>query len=412
MILESSMPGPHDELLVGGTRFARQEPGLALALSQALAARQRPRCLCRSPGVEMYIARLGQSYQVKRMPGTGSLHDPACASYEPPAELSGLGPLLGTAIVEDPSTGLTRLKLDFAMSRRSGANSAQVSGTSPGSGVAAGSRLSLRGLLHYLWDQAGLTRWQAGFAGRRNWAVVRRHLLQAAEHKTIGSAALLSRLYIPEPFHNDQRAALDARREARWLQIQNGAVHAHPLMLMIAELKELSPARHGYRALLKHLPDTPMLLDEALYQRMTLRFSTELALWGMSDELHVVMMATMALTTAGVPTIFELTLMLVSGEWLPLDDRHDQVLVSQLVRSDRSFIKCLRYNLAAHAGLARAALLDAAAEPVPLRIAVTDAQAVEEHVEPTDTPTWVWRALCAPMPALPNRSLSGRAVTP
>ena len=68
-------------------------------------------------GIEMYVARLGYGFIVKRMPSTGSQHAPDCPSYEPPAEFSGLGQVLGSAITEDPATGETTLKLDFSMSK-------------------------------------------------------------------------------------------------------------------------------------------------------------------------------------------------------------------------------------------------------------------------------------------------------
>ena len=51
--------------------------------------------MCLVEGVEMYVARLGDGYIVKRMPDTGSHHAPDCPSYEPPAEFSGLGQVLG-----------------------------------------------------------------------------------------------------------------------------------------------------------------------------------------------------------------------------------------------------------------------------------------------------------------------------
>jgi hypothetical protein len=79
-----------------------------------------------------------------------------------------------------------------------------------------GTRLSLRGLLHYLWDQAELTRWHPGFAGKRTWGTVRKHLLLAAEDKTARGGSLQSRLYIPELFSVDQRDAINARRTAQW----------------------------------------------------------------------------------------------------------------------------------------------------------------------------------------------------
>jgi hypothetical protein len=127
----------------------------------------------------MYVARLGEGYIVKRMPDTGSHHAPDCPSYEPPAEFSGLGQVLGSAITEDPATGETTLKLDFPLTKMPGRSTIPPTGGEGDSVSSTGTKLSLRGLLHYLWDQAELTRWHPGFAGKRTWATVRRHLLQA-----------------------------------------------------------------------------------------------------------------------------------------------------------------------------------------------------------------------------------------
>ncbi len=69
------------------------------------------------------------------------------------------------------------------------------------------------------WDQAELTRWQPGFAGKRAWSTVRKHLLLAAENKIARGNSLRSRLYIPEVFSVDQRDAINARRMAQWSQV-------------------------------------------------------------------------------------------------------------------------------------------------------------------------------------------------
>ena len=173
---------------VGGQRFETTSRGFAEAIADAHAAHRRPRCMCLVEGVDMYVARLGDGFIVKRMPDTGSHHAPDCPSYEPPAEYSGLGQVLGTAITEDPATGETTLKLDFSMSRIVGRSTLPVAGRAGDSVKTNGTKLSLRGLLHYLWDQAELTRWQPGFAGKRSWATVRKHLLLAAENKIASSA--------------------------------------------------------------------------------------------------------------------------------------------------------------------------------------------------------------------------------
>ena len=257
---------------IAGRRFEIGSRGFAEAIADAHAAHQRPRCLCLAEGVEMYVARLGDGYIVKRMPDTGSQHAPDCPSYEPPAEFSGLGQVLGSAITEDPATGETTLKLDFPLTKMPGRSHMPPAGGDSDSVVSDGTRLSLRGLLHYLWDQAELTRWHPGFAGKRTWATVRRHLLHAAEHKLARGNTLRARLYVPEPFSIEERDAINARRLARW----QGAVpvpgKAQQLMLLIGEVKEIVPARYGFKVMVKHLPDQAFAIDGLLYRRLGRRF--------------------------------------------------------------------------------------------------------------------------------------------
>ena len=214
---------------VGGQRFdaASHEfaGGFAEAIADAHSTHSRPRCMCvggsKGRGVEMYVARLAglnSGFIVKRMPNTGSQHAPDCPSYEPPPESSGLGQVLGSAITEDPATGETTLKLDFSMSKVTGRSVMPAAGGDSDSVTSSGTKLSLRGVLHYLWDQAELTRWQPGCEGKRTWGTVRKHLLLAAENKIARGHALRSQLYVPEVFSVEQRDALNARRLAQVLR--------------------------------------------------------------------------------------------------------------------------------------------------------------------------------------------------
>lgn len=105
----------------------------------------------------MYIARVEDQYLIKRMPLSGRDHDPACPSYDPPYELSGLGPLIGDA-TEIDANGRSDLKLDFSLMKRgSGAASRAIAGISEHCIHSEPGRLSLRAMLHYLWEAGKLT---------------------------------------------------------------------------------------------------------------------------------------------------------------------------------------------------------------------------------------------------------------
>ena len=407
----STGPGltaPESAYLVGGRRFETGLPGFAEAIAVAHASHHRPRCLCLIDGIEMYVARLGDGFIVKRMPNTGNQHAPDCPSYEPPAEFSGLGQVLGTAITEDPATGETALKLGFSMSKINGRSSVPAAGSADGSVATNGTKLSLRGLLHYLWDQAELTRWRPGCSGERSWATVRRHVLLAAENKLARGVALQTRLYIPEVFSVGHRDAINARRIAQWAHAVSSPGKPQHLMLLIAEVKEIVPARYGFKAVVKHVPDQAFSLDEELYRRLGRRFEPELSLWGAADNLRMVMIATFAVNEAGVPTIAELSLMPVNGNSLPIENSFEQQLIDRLVHDGRSFVKALRYNLPVGQPLATAILTDAGKSPVALCITPRGADAPQAVPGLKDLAMargsfgWVWHVTESAMPPLPG----------
>lgn len=95
-------------------------------LAAAHASKFRPRCLCQTPNPEMYVAKVADSFIVKRMPGTGIAHDSGCDHFDPPPSLSGLGDVLGRAI-QQKDDGHTVLKLDFSLTK--------IGRSAPGAGI-------------------------------------------------------------------------------------------------------------------------------------------------------------------------------------------------------------------------------------------------------------------------------------
>lgn len=387
-----------------GERFEVDAAGFTEAVALAYATHRRPRCLCRPEGVEMYVATLGDGFIVKRMPETGCHHAPECPSFESPTEASGRGPLIGTAIREDPASGITSLRLDFSLTQ--GPSRPPLA---PGchwetsTATSRGGRLSLRGLLHYLWDQAALTRWQPGFNGKRSWAVVRHRLRQAAACHTVNGRALQNRLYIPESFSADHWEAIRSRRSAFWSATTASQSGDRPLMLLVAELKELGPARHGFKATMKHMPDLGFMLDERLFLQATRRFERQFALWSASDDIRMLTIATFSISPSGIPLVVELSLMPTTREWLPVESTFERQLIARLIGDERSFMKCLRYDLRSDASLATAALTDCGS-PTPLLYIASQAspdQSAEQSPGSALDARWQWVATETRIPPLP-----------
>ncbi len=400
---------------IAGRRFDAPSDALADAVAEAHAAHHRPRCLCQPGGIEMYIARLGAGYIVKRMPETGHHHAAECPSYDPPGELSGLGQALGSAIVEDPATGETTLKLDFPLTKLPGRATMPPAGLLGDGARMNGQRLSLRGLLHYLWDQAELTRWRSTFDGKRSWSTVRSRLLHAAEGKLASGAPLRSRLYIPEVFSLDRREELQARRQAQWAHALARPGHPQRLMLMIAEIKEIAPTRYGHKAVIKHVPDQALAMDDHLYRSLQRRFASELELWGSTESLHLIMMGLLGVNANGIATLGEIALMLVTPQWIPVADVFELQLVQRLIQEGRSFAKSVRVAHRAVHQPVSAVLLDAGSPPVPLCIVLQGADSCEvlatfERFPSCDAaPVWIWDPGIGALPKLPT-ALNPRTV--
>lgn len=389
---------------IGDHTVDAADPALPGHLAAARAAKSRPLCACTNSGVPMYIARTATSgLIVKRMPDTGSAHHPSCSSYEPPAELSGLAQVTGQAIDEQPDA--TLLRLGFALSSGGGATPPPPSDTEPTVATADPAKLTLRALLHYLWDEAGLTRWTPNMNGRRNWAVVHRRLTAAAEGKTAKRAPLAASMYVPEPFRVSDKDAITARRKHRFREFApTKGSRSQRLMLIVAEVKEFGPARFGHKAVLKQVPDTALMIDEKLFGKIGKTFAAALEMWEMVEGSHLILAGTAKVGPTGWASLEQVVLMCTTSQWIPVDTGAELELIDSLAGHDRSFVRSLRYNLARTAPLAAATLTDT--DPVTgLYIADT---AAEEQRDPIDDltagsalPFWIWDT-SEPLPSLPT----------
>lgn len=390
--------------------YSAGSDGLSSALDAAKRHGVRPVCLCREPGQPMYIASVSGRLTLKRMPNSGGNHAPSCDSYEPPAELSGLGQVLGSAIQENPEDGMTALKLGFSLTKTSGRAAPVLSATESDSVKTDGTKLTLRGTLHYLWDQAGFNRWSPAMAGRRSWYTVRKYLLQAADGKTTKGSKLSELLYVPEPFSAEHKDEIAQRRMAFFSRATGrGANGSRSLLVAIGEVKEIASARFGHKIIFKHVPDAHFMLNEDLHKRLVKRFELELGLVGAVDGAHLIAIASFGVGDAGVASIEEIALMPVTENWIPFETNYDKLLIDKMTGADRRFVKGLRYNLASDRPLACMVASDTGPMPTAMYISTANGadsyhQALETLMTGSAMRSWIWRANEGEMPALPARS--------
>ena len=398
---------------IGNETVAAIDPRLPRLLAGIHGQKARPVCLCRTPGVDMYVAKINGSYIIKRMPNTGKLHAATCDSYEPPPELSGLGEV-AAAIQENPEEGLTTLKLDFSLSKIPGRKAPSPSTKDSASAKTDGTKLTLRGVLHYLWDQAGFSRWTPAMAGKRSWYVLHKYLVQAAAGKETKGNPLADLLYIPESFSLENKEQIAQRRRSQMLKISAPEKGARRLMMLIAEVKEIAASRYGHKIIVKHLPDFHFMMNDDLHARLTKIFEAELALWSVEETSHLIVAATFGVGETGFATLEEVALMIVSENWIPFEHSYDKQLIDALTANHRPFIKGLRYNLARTRPLACAVLSDTLPHGTALYIVPPGAddnyqEACDELITESDLNSWVWRAgdeTMPPLPANPNERSS------
>lgn len=378
-------------------------PQLQEALAKIYNTSERPRCLCVPKGVEMYVAR-HRRFVIKRMPDSGSAHHPGCPSFEPEAQLSGLGELIGDAVLESVP-GQVELRVDFPWTRMTGHS---VPRGEPHEVVEVGVprlRMTLRALLHFLFERAGFNRWSPAMAGKRNQGVLCKYLQEAAEEIMVKGVPLAQRLYVPEPFSETAKAEVAGRRREK-LAVLRPHDGQTPLAVVVGDYKGNDVTAQGRRVWIRHMPDAPLLIAARNWERIERVFAPLFEARD-ADTGHPVRLVMAALIRARREYTYEIeavSLMLTSEQWIPLEGVHELPLIIALVAQHRRFVKPLRYDARSATAFPNALLLDAGPAPVPLHVVSAfmdpkERAAKEKAVAACKDDAWVWRT-DQPMPPL------------
>ena len=265
------------------------------------------------------VAKLGDRYVLKRMPGTGSRHARDCIHHEGMIVAPAIEARPAPAIREDVSSGITYVRLNFPLSMAGPVADRPRLAARSASDTFSGSRLSLSGLLHFLWERAELTVWRASFEGKRTWPVVRRRLLAAAADTVVGSVPLTRVLYIPEYFTVERRAEVKKRRQQAFEVGLAPRGTSRPLMLLIGELKKIVPADRQYLAIVRHAPDQPFAMSDRLHGSLSEQRNEELSRWQSPESVRLLLIGTFGAREGYVPTLESASLMPVTPQWIPIE---------------------------------------------------------------------------------------------
>lgn len=406
---------------IKGRILSADDPDLQSALASVYDTPERPRCLCVQGGVEMYVAR-HRLFLIKRMPDSAQRHHPSCPSYEPEFAQSGLGALIGESVIEHAPDSV-ELRVDFPLARVPGVSGKALAPSNrlpPTDVKAPRHRMTLRAVLHYLFERARLNHWVPAMEGKRNQGVVHKYLMEAAEDVVTKGVRLAERLYVPEPFNEAAKVAIAERRRAK-LAVLHSPVDApldsadgdaqFRIAVLIGEFKAVESAPQGRKVWIKHMPDTPLFIDNKAWERAERVYGEVLEGRDADCERkpRAVMGALIYAKRERVYQIHALTLMLVTDQWVPIEALHELPLINALVDQRRRFVKPLRYDATTACAFPNALLLDAGDAPVALHVLspfmpAKDRNAKEKAVKEGEAACpgtlWVW---CTDqyMPALP-----------
>jgi len=389
---------------IKGRVIAADDPQLQVALAQVYDTPERPRCLCVPGGVEMYVA-LHRLFVVKRMPESGSTHHPECPSYEPELQQSGLGELVGEAVLES-EPGRVELRVDFPWTRVTGRGVPRGDPQDVSEVAVPGRRMTLRALMHFLFERAGFNRWSPAMAGKRNQGVVRKYLLEAAEEIMVKGVPLAERLYVPESFNESAKAEAAQRRREK-LAVLRPKDGQTPLAIVIGEFKASEATNQGRRVWIRHMPDAPLLIAGKSWERIERVFAPLFEARD-ADTGRPVRLMLAALIRARREYTYEIdaaSLMLASEHWIPIEGVHELPLIDALVAQHRRFVKPLRYDARSGVAFPNALLLDAGPAPIPLHVVSAfmdpkERAAKEKAITSGKPEAWIWWT-DQPMPAFP-----------
>jgi hypothetical protein len=386
------------------------DPLLQDALACVYESSERPRCLCVRSGIEMYVAKHRQ-YQLKRMPDTGPGHHPSCPSFEPDTGQSGLGELMGDAVIEHSPESI-ELRVDFPLSRVPGRIVPSVrkgEPQEPSEVHAPRHRISLRALMNFLIEKSGFNRWYPAMAGKRSQGVIRKYVMEAAEEIRIKGVRLSERLYIPEPFQENRKEEIAERRRER-LSILHSPEDGErfKMALVLAEFKAAEASYAGHKIWVKHMPDCPLLVDDKTWERTVRAFGSyfEARDADTKTKLRPLMCALIYAKREHSYQVDTLSFMLTTEQWIPVEGTHEVNLLHALTAQQRRFMKPLRYDAKSAAHFPNVLLLDTGDRPTPLHVVGGDARsraAKEKALKAADSHSWIWY-IDKPMPELPAQA--------
>ncbi|MBB2158119.1 DUF1173 family protein [Gluconacetobacter diazotrophicus] len=378
--------------------LARAGAWQALLASAHGDPRQRPHCDCRWQGrpLELVVrerrheddGQVVTQFHLARMPGQGRHHGPACPFHETDPQRSGRSDYVD-GVVRQLDDGRVSVLLDRGLrvaERASAPVRPQLSRGDDASRPARHRQARMRqlGLLHLLWESAGLTNWEPAVSRRRAfWPGVRAALADAA-HNIVAGRTALDRHLVPigyrDPEGVAQLAATVDRCGDSWRVLMVGVVD----QLRVdggGVWRDGTPRPPRLRLTFDGARDYALFVagDAALASRLQLSYPwacRELARERSARSIKVVGLVSAQVRRTGDAGNWtynawtdSVSLMEVGPSLIPVASSYELAILTALQDAGRVFRKPLRFDAAQDVVLPDFELLDTAApQGTPLEV--------------------------------------------
>ncbi|CAB3840855.1 DUF1173 domain-containing protein [Achromobacter mucicolens] len=375
------------------------------------------RCTCPGDGekrLSIHSRANSDRFHLARFPETGAEHSEDCVYYGVDPNMSGLGSYR-RGVVQELDDGAVKIKLKVGLQQRaavapqdsenSGPAETKAGTPRPRSGQAS---MTLLGLLHFLWTQAGLHTWAPSMEGKRNLGVVHHHLMRVAMSTYAGRVRFSQNLVIATPSASGQQAG---QNKAKSLD----AITQRRRLVVVAPLAQHQEGMDGSSILpIAGFHGIPHLaVDDAIWASIERRFAREIDAWRAGNPIIAVAQTDPPRSSGGSmrAQVVDVSLMQITRDWIPVDSGYEALIAEKLVAEKRRFEKPLRFDAGEDAVFPDFWLRDLAV-PAPLEVwglSTSDYQTRKKdkaaHYDETYGAGgwWSWNAAIGdPVPDLPQ----------
>lgn len=325
-------------------------------------------CGCRGVGPKRLAVKYYEGtdkFSLARFALTGGQHARDCQYYSAGATSSGAGSY-ATGVIEDKGDGSVKIRLEIGMVQQTDA-----APEAPGRDAAVRkpsvkqSSMKLLGLLHYLWEEAGLNQWKPAFHGKRKASLAYWLLHTAAEDVWAGKLKLVDQLLLPAFGAESREAQRNRNRVASSCDAKRRMIIIAPLAAYTAERMDAM----GKQLKIGGFHGMPLaFMQTGLWESTQRRFRNALAGWKQGHPTIAIAQIELKQRANGVVgSVIDLGVMSVTAEFIPVESSYERVVANELVERGRGFTKPMRYDAGADQVLPDFVLTDTAVQ-VPLEV--------------------------------------------